>query len=348
MKKWIAVLLCLLFVLPIAACTGNSSSASSSPSSAGTDSSADSETPDDTVYTITYGHTGSEDTWTHILITEMAEKVAEQTDGHVQIEIYSGGTLGADRDLLEGLQIGTVGMTSVSTGTIANFIEDIQVFDLPYLFNTWDDAIAFYNSDNADFLDDQFEAEGFVNLGYYGSGFRHVTNSKHAITCMDDFKDLKIRVQSSDMYISMFTTLGANAVPMSWSEVITSLSQGTIDGQENPLMVMDIFSIWEVQKYLSLTGHAFGSGAVVISKSVFDSLPAEYQEIIRTCAKEMNDRFNEETRNSEDDYLENFKSKMEVNEIDDTFRQDLIDSTSYLYDNLRESVGDDVLAMFGR
>lgn len=220
-----------------------------------------------------------------IAMGQFAEEVAEQTEGRIEVMVQSGGALGGDRDVIEGVQLGTVDMAVPSTSVVANFVPDLKVFDIPFLFRDFDHADAVLGGPIGQEILDSMPDRGLVGLAYGGMGFRQLTNNVRPVTGVADVDGLKIRTQQNDMHIAVWEELGVLPTPMSITEVYTALQQGVVDGQENPVGAILNNRFGEVQKHLSLTDHAFTPLVVLISPATWGSIDAADQEIIRTAAK---------------------------------------------------------------
>jgi tripartite ATP-independent transporter DctP family solute receptor len=212
-------------------------------------------------------------------------KIEELSGGDIEIALKPAGALGGERDVIEGLQIGTVELTISSTGPIGNFVPQVYALDFPFLFKDYASAHAVLDGEIGQEILADFEPAGLVGLAWAENGFRHITDSKHPIRTPDDLKGIKLRTMENEVHIAAFKALGAAPTPMSWTEVLTSLQQGTIDGQENPVPIITANNMWEIQKYASLTGHVYSPAAVVISKITWDELSPEEQGWMKEAAK---------------------------------------------------------------
>jgi tripartite ATP-independent transporter DctP family solute receptor len=206
-----------------------------------------------------------------------AAEMDKQSGGEIKINLKPAGALGGERDVIEGLQIGSVELTISSTGPIGNFIPEVYVLDFPFLFTSYDSARSVLDGPIGQELLAKFESQGLVGLAWAENGFRHVTNSVHPVKTPEDLKGLKLRTMENQVHIAAFEAAGASPTPMSWTEVLTSLQQGTIDGQENPIPVLTANKMWEIQKYLTLTGHVYSPAVIVMSKIHWDGLTEEQQ-----------------------------------------------------------------------
>ncbi|MBS9718090.1 TRAP transporter substrate-binding protein [Pseudohalocynthiibacter aestuariivivens] len=206
-----------------------------------------------------------------------AETMAELSGGAITINLKPAGALGGERDVIEGLQIGTVDLAISSTGPIGNFVPDVYALDFPFLFKGYDQAHAVLDGPIGQGLLDEFQAHDLVGLAWGENGFRNVTNNTHPINTPADLAGLKLRTMENKVHIAAFEAAGAAPTPMSWTEVLTSLAQGTIDGQENPIPVLVANNMWEIQKYVTLTQHVYSPAVVVMSKGRWDGLTEEQQ-----------------------------------------------------------------------
>lgn len=237
-------------------------------------------------YNLKLGHSLTEDHPYHISMTDMAEKVKERTDGKVTIEIFPLSQLGAERELTEALTLGTVDMAISSTAPIANFYPQIGIVDMPFLFESRDHAYKVLDGEIGQELLKGLEDIGIIGLAWAENGFRHITNAKHPVEKPEDLKGLKIRTQENPIHIDAFTALGAQPTPMAWTEALTALQNGTVDAQENPIVVVDTYKLHDAkQKYMTLTGHLYSPAVIMISKATWDKLPEEIQQIINEEAK---------------------------------------------------------------
>jgi tripartite ATP-independent transporter DctP family solute receptor len=201
-----------------------------------------------------------------------AAKIAELSGGEYKINLKPAGALGGERDVLEGLQIGSVELAITSTGPVGNFVPEVFALDFPFLFTSYEHARNVLDGPIGQDLLRKFEPKGLIGLAWSENGFRHVTNSKHPVNTPADLEGLKLRTMENKVHIAAFEAAGASPSPMSWTEVITALRQGTVDGQENPIPVLTSNKLWEVQKYVTLTGHVYSPAVVVMSKITWDGL----------------------------------------------------------------------------
>jgi tripartite ATP-independent transporter DctP family solute receptor len=217
--------------------------------------------------------------------TEFARLVEEGTNGEVIIKVYPSGQLGkGERELLEGLQLGTIDLAVTATGPVSNFSPDMGVVDLPFLFTGPEHVDRVLDGPVGRELLDRLESAGIKGLAFFENGFRNFTNSRRALKKPEDFGGLKFRTMENPVHLTSVRQLGAQAVPMSWGEVYTSLQTRVIDGQENPIAIIHAYKLNEVQKYLSLTGHFYSPAPLSMSLKRFRELKPAWQELFLEAA----------------------------------------------------------------
>ncbi len=236
--------------------------------------------------TIKLAHVVNERDGFHIAALKFKELVEEKTKGEIKIEIYPNASLGDERTLLEGMQIGTIDMGVITNGPVANFYPKMAAFELPFFFGSPDAAYAALDGPVGQKMLKNLQEIKLAGLAYAERGFRNLTNSKRPVNAPADIKGLKIRVMENPVYIDTFKALGANAVPMAWTECLTALQQGTIDGQENPVNVIYAFKLNQSQKYLSMTRHTYAPALFVMSLKLYQSLSPELQAALTDAAKQ--------------------------------------------------------------
>jgi tripartite ATP-independent transporter DctP family solute receptor len=194
--------------------------------------------------------------------------------------------LGGEREVIEGLQLGTIEATIVSSGTLANFVPETGVFDIPFLFRDLEHARSVLDGPIGQEILAKFSDAGLVAMAWGEQGFRHITNNRNQIAGPADVAGLKLRTMENPIHITAFQTLGAAPTPMAWPEVISALQQGTIDGQENPLSVITSAKLSEVQKYLTVSGHVYSPAMLLVSEQLWNSLSAEDQDLFSKAVSE--------------------------------------------------------------
>jgi len=232
-------------------------------------------------------HTTTQDHPYTLGMVRYAQLVRERTQGRVSIQIHHSRQLGDERQVVEGLQLGTVQLTVTSTGPLGGFVPDVNVLDLPFLFRDAAHAYKVLDGEIGRGLLSKFEAVGIKGLAFWENGFRHITTSTKPVERPADLKGLKIRVMENRVHQAAFRQLGADATPMAWGEVFTSLQQGLLDAQENPIPIVSTFKLYEVQKYLALTAHVYSPAPVLLSKRSWDRMPPDIQKVLLDTAIEV-------------------------------------------------------------
>jgi tripartite ATP-independent transporter DctP family solute receptor len=206
--------------------------------------------------------------------------------GKMKLRGFYSGALGDDLDATQSVRSGSLEMVVAGADALAGIEPAMNVFGLPFLFASNEEADAVLTGPFYDYLAKRMPDHGLVLLSFWENGFRNTTNSKHPIEKLDDFRGLNFRVMQNNIFLDTFRRLGANPVPMAFGEVFTALETGAVDGQENPLPLIEASKFYEVQKYLTLTRHAYSPTPVMFSKKVWDSYTPQEQELLQTCAKE--------------------------------------------------------------
>lgn len=219
-------------------------------------------------------------------LKKFAELVKQKTNGKIIIEVYAGGVLGQERDMIEAMQLNTLDLGLVSTAPLGGFLPAMMLMDLPYLFRDREHAFAVADGEVGKELFKRLEKQRITGLCFMENGFRSITSNGKVIQKPEDLQGVKIRVMENEVHTTAFQKLGAIPVPMASGEVFTGLQQGTINAAENSINGIHSNRYYEVAKELSLTQHFYGAVVLIMSKKLFDSLAPEQQKIFREAAKE--------------------------------------------------------------
>ncbi len=239
------------------------------------------------------GHVAPTDELYHQAAEKFAELVKKNTGGAVEIQIFPNSLLGGQRELLEGLQLGSVDITLTTAAVLSSFLPKTQVIELPFMFRDSEHVYKVVDGPLAKEIYAGDEKKKMKVIDTWENGFRNITNNVRPIETPDDMKGVKIRVMENKMYIEMFKALGANPTPMARGELFTGLQTKVVDGQENPLGQIYTSRFYEVQKYATLSGHTYSPEAVVFSLASWKKIPAKYQEEILKASAEAK-KFNRE------------------------------------------------------
>src|SRR5438874_11955479 len=221
-----------------------------------------------------------------VAIDAFAREVEKRTNGRYKIQNFYAGALGAERESIEGIQLGTLDLTMTSTGPVPNFVPEVAILDIPFLFRDYAQARAVLDGPIGQDLLKKFDAKGIKALAWGENGFRHMTNNKHPVNTPDDLKGLKMRTMENPIHIEAYRQFGILPTPMAFTEVFTALQQGTVDGQENPLSVIEAAKLDQVQKYLTLTGHVYSPAVFLMNKARWDALSDADKQAFLDAAKE--------------------------------------------------------------
>ena len=221
-----------------------------------------------------------------VAIDTCAREVEKRTGGRYRIQTFYSGALGAERESVEGVQLGTLDLTLTSTGPLPNFVPEVAILDIPFLFRDYAHARAVLDGPIGQELLAKFPPKGMIGLAWAENGFRHMTNSKRPVNQPEDLKGLKMRTMENPIHIEAYRQFGILPTPMAFTEVFTALQQGTVDGQENPLSVITSAKLDQVQKYLSLTGHVYSPAIFLMNKAQWDKLSDSDKQAFVDAAKE--------------------------------------------------------------
>ncbi len=249
-------------------------------------------------------------------VEKFAELVEEKSGGKITVKPYPGGVLGPDLPTVSAMQGGTIDLTVMNASLLAGNVKEFAVLDFPYLFSTPEEAYAVVDGPVGQKLFDKLPEKGLVGLAYWELGCRQMNNAQRAIEKAEDFEGLKMRVIPTPIYIEFMNALGANAVPMPFTETYTALETGAIDGMTNPLLNITDMKFYEVTEYLTITNHMYNPQAVIMSKKTWDSLSDDEKKIMQEAAKEATAYQRQVAREAAEKALDELKEEgMEVAEL---------------------------------
>jgi len=270
--------------------------------------------------------------------------VSDLSGGTMEIEIVGNGQLGGERDLVEGMQLGTIEMASTANMVLSNFDPRFAVLDLPYLITDYETAYRVLDSDVIQDLQDSFAEQSGVRVLAYGQGsFRQVIDNV-AVNSLADMHGMKVRVPESDIYIDTFSALGANPTPLAYSETFTALQQGTVDAFEITPAVVLSAGFWEVCSDMNMTNHLFSPNPLMISENLFQSLTEEQQDILTEAAAKAAADQRQWLEDGEADTMAQLEEKgMTINYPDLEELQNAV-ADSGLYEKYQETIGADLFS----
>lgn len=246
---------------------------------------------------------------------KFSDLVAQKSGGKIKVALFPNAVLGSDPQNLSAVRGGTIDFASMATGLLAGIDKQFMVFDFPFLFNSPQEAYGLADGPVGTRLQAGLAAHGIVGLGIWDLGFRNMTNSKRPIERPEDLQGLKIRVIASPIYLDMFNTLGANPVPMTFGEVYGALESKAIDGQDNPVGVIESAKFAEVQKYMSLTRHVYTGMPMLMSKKTWDGMSEVERKIITDAADEAKQEERKIAQAKELQSIDNLRKTMQVNDV---------------------------------
>ncbi|WP_026617426.1 TRAP transporter substrate-binding protein [Ensifer aridi] len=267
--------------------------------------------------TLTLGHGAAPGNPRTVAAAKFAELVSEKTSGRVTINVAGAETLGSDAAMLTSLRTGALDFTANSQGATSAIVPELAALGLPFLFKDADAAIKVLDGPVGQELHKRFEAVGVVPLDWWDNGIRHLTNSKRKVVTPADLSGMKIRTPADPMTIDIFQSLGASTEQIAFGELYIALQQGVVDGQENPLANIESSKLFEVNRFISLTGHKWESTPFLMSKIAQARLGGDL-EAVQAAAKEAGQLQRKLSAEKATEVLEAFRKNaaIEVAEVD--------------------------------
>jgi tripartite ATP-independent transporter DctP family solute receptor len=277
-------------------------------------------------------------------VQKFADLVAEKSGGKITVKPFPGGVLGADLQTVSAMQGGTVDLTVMNASLLAGNVKEMAVLDFPYMFNTAEEADAVLDGPVGRKLLDKLPEKGLVGLAYWDLGFREMHTNKRPITKAEDLQGLKMRVIPTPIYVEFMNAVGANAVPMPFTEAYTALETGAVDGMTNPLLNIMDGKFNEVSKYLSLTNHMYTPQAVIASKKLWDKLSEDERKILQEAASEATIYQRQVAREQAEKALDEIaKSGMQVNELPPEEIAKLREKAGPVIEKFRKEIGEELV-----
>lgn len=289
------------------------------------------------------GHVEAEDRSVHRALLIFKDELQSKTEGRIEVQIFPNAELGGDEELCESVAMGTIQMALPSTSVLTAYDGRIGVLDMPYLFK--DEQAAFRALDGAlgEQIDKWIAGKGFVSLGYIYNGPRSTTNNVRPIYTPDDLAGLKMRVMSSPVFITMYNTLGANATPMSFSELYTGLQQHVVDGQENPPTLIYASGFQQVQTYLTMDAHVHNFLPILTNEAWLSKLSeADRAALEECCAHFVETQRKTELADNVDVVAKLESAGMKVNYLSDEQYQLFVDKVQPMYDQYKGEWGAEI------
>ncbi len=235
---------------------------------------------------IVLGHGAAPGNPRHEASVFFANKVKEKSAGKIEVQVAPSAQLGDDAAMVTALRSGSLDMSANSQGAVSNVVPEYAAFGMPFLFGSLNAAWKVLDGPLGKELAQKSEEKGLVVLGYWDNGIRHMSNSKKSILKPEDLKGMKMRTPPDAVTVDIMKSVGADAQQIAFSELYVALQQGVVDGQENPLMNIHASKLYEVNKFISLTGHKYEMTPLLISKRTWDKLGAGDRKILQDAATE--------------------------------------------------------------
>lgn len=270
------------------------------------------------------------------------EEIETALPGRVEVTLFPNRQLGDDKEILEGLQFGTIDLGIITNAVVANVEPTYQLLDLPFLFGNADQAHAVLDGPIGEQLAANLRDDGIVSLGAAEGGFRNMINNTRPVRTPEDVTGVKYRTMQNPVFIEMFSSLGGSPIPMAWGEVFTAMQQGTVDGLEIPTSVVEANNFDEVTKYLSFTRHTYSAIHLLMAERTFSGLPEDVQQAVLAAGEAAIARQRDAIAAVEQDVVDALTGAgMEVNEIEDVaaFRA----RVAPVYEQFEGSIGSDLM-----
>ena len=272
-----------------------------------------------------------------------ADAVEKASGGKMKVRTIGASALGPDVQMQNSLIGGAQEMMVGSTATLVGITKEMALWDTPFLISNAKEADALLDGPIGDKIRNKLPEKGLVGLAYWENGFRNLTNSKRAISKVEDLEGIKLRVMQNNVFLNSFKTLGANAVPMAFSELFSALETNTVDGQENPFNTILSSKFYEVQKYMTVTNHVYSPWIVMASKKWWDQLSKDEQKILSDAAKLSRDFERKDTRDEASRAVADLKAKgMQVNELSPAESARMRDKLTRVYAQIGADIGMDL------
>ncbi|MDO5622944.1 MAG: TRAP transporter substrate-binding protein [Paracoccus sp. (in: a-proteobacteria)] len=289
-------------------------------------------------FTFTFAHMLTEDTPNARAAEVFKQEVEERSGGRIAINIRPAAQLGGDVEIIEQTQMGLVHIAIPPTGNLANFNEKMYLFDLPFLMADMDAVMRVHDGEVGAELLATLEPNGLHGIAMWGAGFRHMTNNIRPINGPDDLRGIKMRTLQAPTILATYRAYGANPTAMAYTEVYNGLQQGVVEGQENPFANIYSMRFYEVQQYMTLTGHTYHSYAAIMNKAAWDGLPEDLQQIVEEAMIVGRDAAREFTAQDEVRILEEIGGQIEIQELSPEGRAAFIERSQPIYDEFRSRI----------
>lgn len=333
MKKLLPLF--LIAILLLSAC-GRPSTGSSSQSGSG-----DTEE----TYTIRIAYLVPEEQSSHVAAETFKEKLESESNGRLKVELYPNGQLyNSDREAIEAVQLGNIEMTIPAVAPLASFNDKFLVFDLPFLFNSNDAAYTALDGELGQELLADLEKDNLKGLVFGENGFRHMSNNNGPVESPEDLKGLKLRTLENPLHTDTFKSFGANASPFAFGELYTALQQRTYDAMECPISLYYTNKFFEVQDYLTLSGHVYAATILLMNNDFYKKLPTDLQELVTVASEEYRAEQRQLAQKQDVEFLDKLKENgMQVNDLTEEQRNAFREAAKSVYDKYIPQIGQELV-----
>ncbi|MGR3590453.1 MAG: TRAP transporter substrate-binding protein [Limimaricola soesokkakensis] len=291
-------------------------------------------------FEFTFAHVLTEDTPNARAAVVFKEEVEKNSDGRIEINIRPAAQLGGDVEIIEQTQMGLVHIAIPPTGNLANFNEQMYLFDLPFLMEGDEAMKRVLDGEVGTELLGTLEGNNLHGIAMWGAGFRHMTNNIRPITKPEDLSGIKMRTLQAPTILATYRAYGANPTAMAYVEVYNGLQQGVVEGQENPLANIASMKFYEVQDHMTLTSHAYHTYAAVMNLQAWNSLPDDLKTVVEEAMITGRDAAREFTVEDEAFILEEIADEIEIIELSEEGRAAFVEASQPIYDEFRPKVSD--------
>ncbi len=275
---------------------------------------------------------------------EFKKLVEERTNGRVEVRLFPSAQLGSERQTIEGLQTGTFEGTPTTTGPMGMFDNKFMLFDLPYMFRSYEAADQVLDGEIGDELFAGLEEIGLVGLAWWETGFRQLSNNKREVVTPADAAGLKLRVMENEVHMDFWKGLKTTPVAMGFGEIYMACKSGTVDGQDNPISLYVSNKFYEVQNYVTMTDYVYSPVPVLVSKIWWDTLPEDIQKILKDTAYEVRIMQREAVRTMDEDYIKTAEANgTRVTRLTEEQKGVWKEEALKVYPKFEEKIGKDLL-----
>lgn len=276
-------------------------------------------------------------------IKYFCDEIEKRSNGKVKMELYLDAQLGGSADeMIGGCTTGAFEFITLNQGSWGEYTDAFMPFNIPFLFDSNEIAYEFMDGPQGEAIRDKIiEDTGVRVLCFYDMGYRHFTNDKKLVKTAADIAGMKVRTQADPYQMAPFEAMGASVTTTAYSELFSALQQGLVDAQENPLNNIVINKYYEVQDYLTLTGHTYSVTTMAVSEDVWESMSPDLQALMNEVAREAVDLCREGLATSEKEDLETLKGYMEVYEPTPEEKQTFKDACAPCYETIKNSIGEE-------